>query len=148
MDMNLDLSIFETSPDTSHRSSMMSPPSFLSSRSSQPREPTEEPALVFPSTDTPAGGDLGRIGFVGDTSSALKTGSKAGRTSVFEDTGVIEDPGFEFDGEGNLVTLPLPAERENVAASVTGPASRLGSDSAISARVRQEHEAGLQGAQV
>ena len=126
----------------------MLPPLFLSTRSSQLVEPIEEPALVFPSTDTAPGRDFGGIGFAGDTSSALKTGSRTAQVSVLEDTGIIEDPGFEFDPEGNMVVLPSTAEGEGVIPPTAGPASRLGSDSAISARVRQEHEAGLQGAQV
>ncbi len=148
--MHLNFSNFSFSPGTSRRSSLMSPPSFLSSRSSLPAETLEELALVLPSTNTPSVRDLGigRLGFAGDTSSALKTGSRAGRVSVFEDTGIIEDPGFEIDPEGNFVELLPAGQRESVAPSAPGPASRLGSDSAISARVHQEHEIGLQGAQV
>ena len=148
-DMILDLSMFHTPTDTSGSSSSMTPLSFLSSRSSMAREPIEHPVLVLPLADTPLGGDLGGYGFGGDTSSAIKTASRAGRGSAFEDTGVIEDPGFEFDAEGNLVIEPAAGgERESPAHSATGPASKLGSDSAISAQVRKEHEAGLQGVQV
>jgi hypothetical protein len=148
--MNLDLSMFDISTDTSGYSSSITSPSFLSSHSSLAREPSGEPALVFPSADTPLGGDLGGFGFGGDTSSALRTASRADRMSVFEDTGMIEDPGFEFDfdAEGNLVEHPTIRERDGVAPLATGPGSKLGSDSAISAQVRQEYEASLQGAQV
>ena len=146
LNMNLDFSVFDISTDTSHQSSSMTPPSYLSNRSSEAREPVEEPALVFALADHPLGGDF--VGFGEDTSSALKPGSRAGGRSAFEDTGVIEDPGFEFDAEGNLVEVRAAAQRESVAPSATGPASKLGSESAISAQVRQEHEAGLQGAQV
>lgn len=67
---------------------------------------------------------------------------------MVEDTGGIEDNGFEFDQYGNIIEAPLAGQRESIAPSSTRPASRLGSDSAVSARVRQEHEAGVQGVQV
>jgi hypothetical protein len=146
-DMNLDLSMFGISTGSSSGPGSMTPPSCLSSRSSVAREPMEELALVFPSVDTPRD-ELGVLGFGGDTSSAFKTASRAGRVSVFEDTGMIEDPGFEFDAEGNVVELLEAEVRENVGPSTPGPVSKLGSDLAINARVRQEHEAGLYGAQV
>ena len=126
----------------------MSPQSFLSSRSSHAANLRDEPVLVFPSTDTAPDGSLAGFGFAGDTSSALRTESKAGRISVFEDTGLIEDPGFEFDAEGNIVDLPRVTDRESALATAGAPRSRVGSDSGISARVREEHEAGLQGVQV
>jgi hypothetical protein len=146
-DMNLDLSMFGISTGSSTGSGSMTPPSFLSSHSSVAQEPMEGPALVFPSVDTPKG-ELGVFGFGGDISSAFKTASRAGGVSVFEDTGMIEDPGFEFDAEGNVVELPEAGVRENAAPSAPGPVSKLGSDSAVSAQVRREHEAGLYGAQV
>jgi hypothetical protein len=146
-DMNLDLSMFGLSTGSSSESGFTTPPYCLSSRSSVAREPMEEPALVLPSVDTPRG-ELGVFGFAGDTNLAFKTASRAGRVSVFEDTGMIEDPGFEFDAEGNVVQLPKAEVRENVAPSAPGPVSKLSSDLAISAQVRREHEAGLYGAQV
>ena len=144
-DMDLDLSMFDTRTNASSYSESLTPPSFLSSRSSVMREPIEDAALVFPSTNTPLGGDLGGYGFRGDTSSAIKTASQAGRASAFEDTGVIEDPGFEFDAEGNLVIEHASGERESVVPSVAAPVSKLGIDLAVSTQVRQEHEAGLRG---
>jgi hypothetical protein len=146
-DMNLDLSMFGISTGSSSGLGSITPPSCLSSRSSVAREPMTEPALVFPSVETPRG-ELGVFGFGGDTNSAFKTASRAGGVSVFEDTGMIEDPGFEFDAEGNVVELPEAGVRENAVPSAPGPVSKLGSDSAISAQVRREHEAGLYGAQV
>lgn len=149
-DMNLDLSRFDISTDTAGCSDSMTPPSFLSSRSSMVREAIEELALVFPSAVTQLSGDLGGLGFGGDTSSAHKTASRADRVSVFEDTGMIEDPGFEFefDADGNLFEHPTAGQRAFVAPSATDIAVKHGSDSAVSGQVREEHEAGLQGAQV
>ena len=147
LDMNLDLSMFGISTGSSSGLGSITPPSCLSSRSSVAREPMTEPALVFPSVETPRG-ELGEFGFGGDTNSAFKTASRAGGVSVFEDTGMIEDPGFEFDAEGNVVELPEAGGRENAVPSAPGPVSKLGSDSAISAQVQREHEAGLYGAQV
>ena len=146
-DMDLDLSMFDIQTNASGYSESLTPPSFLSSRSSVAREPVEDHALVIPSADTPLGGDLGGYGFMGDTSSAIKTASRADRVSAFEDTGVIEDPGFEFDAEGNLVIEPASGEKKSVVPSVAGPVSKLGSDSAVSTQVHQEHEAGLRSVQ-
>jgi meiotic recombination protein REC8 len=59
----------------------------------------------------------------------------------------MEDPGFAFDDDGNLVNF----EEANVISgtpAVPGGAT-MPSDAGASARVRQEHEEGLQvGAQV
>jgi hypothetical protein len=149
-DMNLDLSMFEVSTSTSGYSGSMIPLSFPSSRSSLAMEPIQEAALVFPSAETPLAGDFSGFGFAGDTSSVLKVASRADRVSVFENIGMIEDPGFEFDfdAKGNLVEQPTTGERERVFRSTADPASKSWIDSAISAEIRQEHEAGLHGAQV
>ena len=146
-DMNLDLSMFDISTDSWSGSGSVTPPSYLSRRSSVAQEPMEEPALVFPSIDTPRG-ELDMFGFGDDTSLALKTSIRADRVTVIEDTGMIEDPGFEFDAEGNVVELPEVGARESATTSAPGPVSKLGNDSIINAQVRLEHEAGLYGAQV
>jgi hypothetical protein len=146
-DMNLDLSMFGISTGSSSGLGSTTTPSSPSSRSSIAREPMKEPALVFPSFDTPTGA-RGVFGFGGGTSLAFKTASRADQMSVFEDTGMIEDPGFEFDTEGNVVELPEAGVRGNNTPSAPRPVSKLGSDSAISAQVRLEHKAGLHRAQV
>ena len=137
--------MFDMSSDVSGYSGSMAPLSC----SSVAREPVLEPALVLTSTDTAPGNGFG--GFrVGETSSALRTASRANRVSVFDDTGMIEDPGFEydFDAEGNLVEHPTAGEKERAAPSATGRASRLGSDSVTAVQVRQGHEAALRVVQV
>ena len=148
-DMNLDLSMFDISGDVSGYSGSMTPPSLLSSCSSVAREAVLEPVLVLTSTDTAPDKGFGGFRF-GDTISALRTASQADRVSVFEDTGMIEDPGFEydFDAEGNLVEHPTVGERERAALPATGLARRLGSELAISAQVHQSHEAAVRVAHV
>lgn len=125
-------------------------PSFLSTCSVEARELVQEPILLFPSTDTPPGNDLGWCGVEGATSSAITTVSRARRFSVFEDTGMIDDPGYEFgfDAEGNIVEHPTQGEREPAAPSATIPARKPGSDLATSAPERPERDAGRQSAEV
>jgi hypothetical protein len=56
---------------------------------------------------------------------------------------MIEDPGFEydFDAEGNLIEHPTAGERELDLPPATNLVRKPGSDLAISAQVRQGHEA-------
>ena len=105
--------------------------------------------LELPSNGTPSVVDVGAFDLGGGTSSAMKTASKTRRVSVFEDSGLIEDAGFEFDAQGNMIDIPLMSERQvSVAASVPGPTSGVESDSGISARVRAEHVGGEHDLQV
>jgi hypothetical protein len=136
--------MFNMSSDVSGYSGSMAPLSLLSSCPSVAREPVVEPVLVLTSTDTTPGNGFGGFRF-GETNSAVRTASRANRVSIFEDTGMIEDPGFEydFDAEGNLVEHPTAGEKERAAPSATGRASRLGNDSAVAVQVRQDHEAAL-----
>jgi meiotic recombination protein REC8 len=149
-DMNLDLSTFEVSTSTSGFSSSMTPLSFPSGRSSLAIEPIQEAALVFPSAETPLAVDFSGFAFAGDTGSVLKTANRADRVSMFEDTGMIEDPGFEydFDAKGNLVEYATRRERQRVSHSIADPASKTWIASAISGQIREEQETSLQGAQV
>ena len=144
LDMNFDLSPFDISTDTSRRSSLLSPPSLLSSRSSHVEEAAEEPGPVLPSAGTSSRSVPG--GFAGDTSSAVKAGSRVDHPSIFEDTGLIEDPGFGFDEEGNMVMIPAATERpegEETAAPARGRESRIATDSGIGATLEQQLAEGL-----
>jgi hypothetical protein len=56
-----------------------------------------------------------------------------GNDGAFGEEVMYQDEVFNFDPEGNLIDIPSPARRTQ---------NHLGSDSAASARVRGEHEAG------
>lgn len=102
--------------------------------------------LVIPTSEM--GGSGYRIPYTDafqlDNSSIHKT-SALGRPYGNEDDVLIEDFDFEFDAEGKIRDIDA-AERELLrSGSVIPHLSRLGSDSAASARVRNDHEEGLMG---
>lgn len=128
----------------SGRSSLMSPPSLVSSRSSQhsveEREHgLEEASLILPSENAASGMGLMSHGQALDAEPSL---------SILGDESGIMDVGWEFDEHGNMVetggkakpppSLPLARQLSTM---------RLTPDSAISARVRQDHAEGLLEAQ-
>jgi meiotic recombination protein REC8 len=77
--------------------------------------------------------------------SSIHKTSALGRPYGNEDDVLIEDFDFEFDAEGKIRDIDA-AERELLRrGSVIPHLSRLGSDSAASARVRIDHEEGLMG---
>jgi hypothetical protein len=151
LDLNFDLSVFDIPLETSGSLSLMSPPSLMSSRSSQQAEEVDiEPALELPSGDTSLAAGLGgfEIGMAAGLSSAARSESRALRPSVLEEGTGIMDVGWEFDEHGNMIETtqaPNPAAVVTSAEDILG--TRLGTDSAISARVRQEHADGLHVAQ-
>jgi len=148
LDMNFDLLAFDTHNGSSTRSSVMSPPSFRSSHSGIGTQPGDEPALILPPAGTPLDIQPVGFGFPGDTRSGLKSGNRPHLVSVFEDTGIVENPLFEFDEEGNMVDLPPATEPISASPSAIGPVSRVGSELGLTDRVRREHEAGFQVANV
>ena len=143
--MGLDLAAFGISSDTAstRASSVLSSRSPASSQTSFGPEvgQDEEPQIELPSLDAPGG--FGGFDFPlgGGTSSAVKTGSRAGAADVFEESGIVEDPGMMLDDDFNIVVVPTDQERQSAVRSVTGD-GRAVSESGISARVRAEHEAG------
>ena len=142
--MALDLAAFGlgSDTDTTRVSSVLSSRSPASSHTSPgiAAELEEEPGIELPSLDTPGG--FGGLDFPmgGATSSAVKTASRAGTADVFQESAIVEDPGFVIDPDGNIVDIPTEQARQSAAPFVTG---RAVSDSGISARVRAEHEAGV-----
>lgn len=150
LDLNFDLSAFDMPLQPSGRSSFMSPPSLVSSRSSQQAEEEEEvmeePALELPSGGTSLAGGLAGFG-LGFDAGASSVGRSVGPSVLGEESGIM-DVGWEFDEHGNMVDTgqaPKSPTAEAPADDVFG--SRMGTDSAISARVRQEHAEGLRAAQ-
>ena len=148
LDLNFDLYAFDTPLQTSDPSSLMSPPSLVSSRSSQQaaEEGLEEPALELPSGDTSIGAGL--AGFdLGLGAGVSSLGRTPGPSVLGEESGIV-DVGWEFDEHGNMVeTARAPKSPTAPAPAEDVPGSRIGTDSAISAKVRQEHAEGLRAAQ-
>ena len=149
LDLNFDLSAFDTPLRTSGRSSLMSPPSLVSSRASQQAEEEDfgEPALELPSADTSLGAGLGGfdLGLPAGLSSVGRSESRVPGPSVLEEETGIMDVGWEFDEHGNMIeTAQAPKPAAVVSSADDVPLSRVLPESEINARVRQEHVEGLQ----
>ena len=150
LNLDFDLSGFDMPLETSRHSSLMSPPSLVSSRSSQLGEEeneAEEPALELPSGDTSLGAGVGGfdLGLAASLSSVARNESRAPVPSILEEETGILDVGWEFDEHGNMIeTAYAPKSPAVVASGGDIPVTRVETDSAISARVRQEHAEGLQ----
>ena len=143
--LDLDLSALDLSTDESiRRSSILSLPSQRTSISSARGSDEAVFDLMIPSSSTHGAAELG--GFVlpsEDRSSAQRNAHM--RSILGEDEGGFDlDPGFTFDADGNIIDEHRPAP--GTPAQV--PGVRLGSDSALSARVRQEIEAGMEAGQI
>jgi hypothetical protein len=151
LDLNFDLSVFDMPSEKSGSSSFMSPPSLMSSRSSQQADEDHiEPPLELPFVNTSTAAGLGglEIGKAAGLSSAARSEGRAPRASVLEEETGIIDVGWEFDEYGNMIETAQAQKPPTVLTSAEDVlGSRLGTDSAISARVRQEHAEGLQVAQ-
>lgn len=148
LNLNFDLSGFDMPLETSRHSSLMSPPSLISSRSSDladEEHESKEPALELPSGDISLGAHVG--GFDLDLTAGLssegRSESRATIPSILEEDSGILNVGWEFDEHGNMIETADASKSAAVVASGGNiPVSRLGTDSAISARVRQEHVEG------
>lgn len=132
--LDIDLSALDLSTDdSSRRSSLLSPHSKRSSFSSQAEADESLLGLVIPSSYSGGAGDLGGFTLPGENVSSAQRNARIGRLLDDEDEGFNVDPGFTIDADGNLVEERTPGPG-------TAPhgGMRLGSDSAASARVRQE----------
>jgi hypothetical protein len=150
LDLNFDLSAFEIPLQSSGRSSLLSPPSLVSSRSSQQGEEqdVEEPALELPSGDTSLGAAFGHfdLGLAAALGSVARSESRAGLSVLEEETGIM-DVGWEFDEYGNMVeTVQAPKLATEVPSADDAIVGRIATDSALSASVRQEHAQGIEAA--
>ncbi|CAD6589209.1 MAG: hypothetical protein ASARMPREDX12_003693 [Alectoria sarmentosa] len=95
--------------------------------------------LVIPSSYSGGAGDLGGFILPGENGSSAQRRARIGRLLDDEDEGFDIDPGFTIDADGNLVEERTPGPSAAPAGGM-----RLGSDSAASARVRQELMEGQQ----
>ncbi|KAF2636443.1 hypothetical protein P280DRAFT_552939 [Massarina eburnea CBS 473.64] len=93
--------------------------------------------LILPGSSSIGPGGFGIQGDVGPSSNGGPSGVPG--VGVFED--VIDDPGFTFDDDGNLVDL---TDMNAIFRTPGDPGGAvMPSDAGASARVRQEHEEGL-----
>jgi hypothetical protein len=130
--LNLDLSALDISTDveTSRSSSLLWSQSLQSSRSSRPSD--ERPGLNISLSEIASGGADGGFGFASDISTTIKKGAQSDLPSIFaEEGGVLLQPDFEFDGEGNIIEL---AVKPNTQSKATAIEHR--SESMITSRVR------------
>lgn len=144
-DINLDLSLFDLPLERSFsRGSSQLPSLAGSSRASLS---DHEPQLELPSDVTP-GLRIGGFEFGAGTSSVGRLGTNLGAHSIFEEPGIINDPEFDIDADGNLFTPTQRQQQSDIAQaafSLGVPGSKSGDSTGIADRVRAENEAGLQG---
>src|SRR5205809_2051022 len=104
--LNLELPAMGISTDaeTPHNSSLLWSQSLQSSRSSHPSD--EKFRLNISASQVTPGAAEGCFGSVSDISSMAKKGAQSEFPSVFgEECGLLLQPDFEFDGEGNIIEL-------------------------------------------
>ena len=145
--LDIDLSSLEFSTDeSSRRSSILFPPSQRTSISSAHGSLESSLGLIIPSSSLGGAGDLGGFILPGDERSSAQRSARM-RSILGEDEGGFDlDPGFNFDEDGNII---VTGEGTPMPGSTARPSGvRLGSDSAASARVRQELEEGNRAGQI
>ena len=145
--LDIDLSALDLSTDeSSRRSSILSPHSQQSSRSSKDGDESLL-GLLIPTSDTRGTGDIGGFALPGDDGGSAHRGSRIGALLEEEEGDFFPDVDFVFDDEGNVVEYGPEARAQR---PITGGPSgaRLGSDFAASARVIREHEEGFQAGQL
>ena len=144
--LDIDLSALDISTDDSRRSSLLSQRSQRTSVSSTHESGESMPGLIIPSSGTGGGGSLGGFVLPSDERSSAQRTSRMRSVLGEEGEGFDLDPGFTFDEQGDIVFNEAGAPAQVDSTNRPGPV-RLGSDSAMSARVRQEIEEGMQAGQ-
>lgn len=146
--LDIDLSALDLSTDdSSRRSSILSPYSQQSSRSSDKGGDKSLLGLIIPTSDTGDAADIGGFALPDDDGGSAQRGSRIGALLEEEEGGIFPDVDFAFDEEGNVIEYGAGG-RLHRAVPVGPSATRLRSDSVGSARVRREHEEGFQAGQV
>ena len=144
-DINLDLSLFDLPLERSFSRGSSQLPSLAGSSHASLSD--HEPQLELPSDETTDLG-IGGFEFSAGTSSVRRLGSNFRAHSIFEELGIINDPEFDIDADGNLFTPTQRQQQSDIAQaafSLGVPGSKSGNSTGITDRVRAEHEAGLQG---
>ena len=145
---SLDTDLFALGSSTegsSKRASILSAQSHQSSQSSIREGEQSLLGLVIPTSETGIAGDLGGFVLPESERGSFQRTTRPGDTTLEEEEGFFPDVDFEFDAEGNLIDRA--AEQRVPRTEARPDIPRLASDSAASARVRQEHEEALQAGQ-
>ncbi|KAL8794824.1 MAG: hypothetical protein Q9195_002652 [Heterodermia aff. obscurata] len=145
--LDIDLSALDISTDESScRSSLLAPLSQHSSVSSTRKSDESMPGIIIPSSGTGGGGSIGGFVLPGEERSSAQRASRMRSILGEEAEGFDLDPGFTFDEQGDIVFNDAGVPVQVDPATRPRPV-RLGSDSAMSARVREEIEEGMQAGQ-
>ena len=143
--LDIDLSALDISTDgSSRRSSLLSPHSLRSSLSSNQDSDESLLGLIIPTSDTGGAGDFGGFDLPGDDRASARPSSRLRGLLEDEEEGFNLDPGFTIDVDGTVVLTGQDQPQATSAAAEM----RIGSESAVSARVRQELEEGRQALQL
>lgn len=143
--LDIDLSALDISTDgSSRRSSILSPHSLRSSLSSNADGDGSMLGLIIPTSDTGGAGDFGGFDLPGDDRASVRPSSRLRSLLEDEEEGFNLDPGFTIDADGNVVLTG----QDQPQPTPTAVGVRIGSESAASARVRQEFEEGRQAAEL
>ncbi|KAI9823480.1 MAG: hypothetical protein M1832_002491 [Thelocarpon impressellum] len=145
--LDLDFSISDLSSAGSHSSSLLSPHSAPSSRSSEPNVERSAIGLVIPTSDLGDVGDFAGLTIGSDGRVSARRDGRLGLEQAVrdEDEGFFPDVDFEFDADGNMREVradDLPPRQRDLSSFVGPRTARPPSDSAASERVRREHEEG------
>lgn len=129
--------------DYERRSSIVSP---MSSLSKSKGDEDSILGLVIPTSDVGGGGDDGGFAFSANTTSPTRRSDDLGGFEVEKDD-FDPDPGFTIDEDGNLILTEVQGtpHRDKRPEALF---KRIGSDSATSARVREEIHEGLEAGQI
>ena len=147
LDLMFDLSAFDLSTDvtSSRGASLLSPYSQPSSRSSIQIDEDADLVLDIPSLDTPGGFGGMHLGSGVESSVRAFSAAKSNALPIHEESAIISDPDFEIAEDGSLV---VPTNTRKVEATPVGDNAGPVSESGFSARVRAEHEQGMEAEQV
>ncbi|KKZ62387.1 hypothetical protein EMCG_03214 [[Emmonsia] crescens] len=118
--LNVDLSALDISSDigSPRKSSLLS--SFLTPSSKSSRFSDGQLHLNISSSDI-GGLGVGASGFPSDIGSSTRKETQFELPAAFaEETGVLLEPDFEFDGDGNIIELPVRPTPQNKPTAVSG----------------------------
>lgn len=118
--LNVDLSALDISSDieTPRKSSLLS--SFLTPSSKSSRFSDGQLHLNISSSDI-GGLGVSASGFPSDIGSSARKETQFELPAAFaEETGILLEPDFEFDGDGNIIELPVRPTPQNKPTAVSG----------------------------
>ncbi|KAL9100473.1 MAG: hypothetical protein Q9163_004163 [Psora crenata] len=137
--LDIDLSTLDISTEnTSRWSSVLSPHSRRSSRSSEQDADGSILGINIPTSDTGGFGGLGGFPIASEHASSAQRNERLGRLLEDEGEAFDVDPGFSIDAEGNVIEEPVAGSR------IRPTVGRVPSESGTGAPVRLGLDEGLQ----